>query len=77
MLLIVNYTKFTAVYFLKKNGETAKCFKNYKAHVDQVHAQKGNEYVIKVVQTDGEGEFTRGALLRELEKYGIEAHTTL
>jgi len=28
MLLIDDYTKFTAVYFLKKKTEAAACFKN-------------------------------------------------
>jgi len=77
MLLIDDYTKFTAVYFLKKKSEAAECFKNCKAHVEKVHSQKGNQYVIKAVRTDGGGEFTGGVFLRELEKYGIEAHTTV
>jgi len=77
MLLIDDYTRFTALYFLKKKSEAAECFKNYKAHVEKIHSQKGNQYVIKVVRTDGSGEFTGGAILRELEKCRIEADTTL
>jgi len=77
MLVIDDYTKFTAVYFLKKKSEAAACFKNYKAHVEKVHWQKGNQYVIKAVRTDSGGEFTGGGILRELEKCGIEGYTTV
>ena len=77
MLLIDDYTKFTAVYFLKKKSEAAECFKNYKAHVEKVHSEKGSNYVIKAVRTDGGGEFTGTTFLRELDKSGIEAHTTV
>jgi len=77
MILIDDYTKFTAVYFLKKKSEAPECFKNYKAYVDKVHSQKGSNYVIKAVRTNGRGEFTGAAFLRELEKTGIEAHSTV
>src|SRR5207302_6049123 len=77
MLLIDDFTKFTAVYFLKKKSEAAQCFKNYKAHVEKIHLEKGNQYVIKAVRTDGGGEFTGHTFIRELEKDGIEAHVTV
>jgi len=77
ILLIDDYTKFTAVYFVKKKREAAECFTNSKAPVEMVHSQKGSNYVIKAVQTDGGGEFTGAAFLRELDKSQIETHTTV
>lgn len=47
MLLIEDDTKFRVVYFLKKESEGAECVKNYKAHEEKVHSQKGSSYVIK------------------------------
>ena len=77
MLLVDDYTKFTAVHFLRKRSEAAECFKHCEAHMECVHWQKGSNYVIKALMTDGEEEFTGAAFLRELEKSGIEAQTTV
>lgn len=40
-------------------------------------SQKESNHVIKAEQMDGGGEFTGATLFRELEKSGIEAHTTV
>jgi len=77
MILIADYTKFTAVYFLKNVREAVECFKKYKAHVEKVHSQKGCNYAIKAVRTDSGGEFPRGAFFRELKKSAREAHPTV
>ena len=40
-------------------------------------SQKEINHVIKAEQRDGGGEFTGATLFRELEKSGIEAHTSV
>jgi len=77
MLLIDDFTKFTAVYFLKKKSEAAECFKAYKTHVEKVHHGKGKNYVIKSVRTDNGGEYTGDAFQRELRRCGIEFQSTV
>jgi len=58
MLLIDDFTKFTALYFLTKNSDAAKSFKAYRTHVERQNQGRGKEYVIKAVHTDAGGEYT-------------------
>ena len=51
MILIDVFTKFTAMYFLKKKSEAADCFQAYQTHVEKLHQGNGKNYVIKGVRT--------------------------
>jgi len=77
MLLIDDFTKFTAVYFLKKKSDTAESFKAYKTHVERQHQGSGKDYIIKAVRTDAGGEYTGEAFQRELRRCGIEFQSTV
>jgi len=72
MLLIDDFTKFTAVYFLKKKSDAAESFKAYRTHVEWQHQGSGKEYVIKAVRIDTGGEYTGEAFQRELRRCGIK-----
>lgn len=58
MIVINDFTKFTAVYLLKKNSEAANCFQVYKTYVEKLHQGNGKNDIIKAVRTDGGGGFT-------------------
>jgi len=77
MLLIDNFTKFTAVYFLKKKSDAAESFKAYKTHVERQHQGSGKDYVIKAVRTDAGGEYSGEAFETELRRCGIEFQSTV
>jgi len=77
MLLIDDFTKFTAIYYLKKKSDPAESFKAYKTHVEREHQTSGKDYVIKAVPTDAGGEYTGEALQRELRRCGIEVQSTV
>jgi len=77
LLLIDDFTKFTAVYFWKKNSESAECFKAYQTHVAKVHHGKAKNYVLKSVRTDNGGEYTGDAFQRQLRRCGIEFQSTV
>ena len=77
ILLIDDFTKFTAVYFLKKKSDAAESFKAYKTHVERQHQGSGKDYVIKAVRTDAGGEYTGEAFQRELRRCGIEFQSTV
>ena len=77
MLLIDNFTKFTAVYFLKRKSDAAESFKAYKTHVERQHQDCGKDYVIKAVRTDAGGEYTGKAFQRGLRRCGIIFQSTV
>jgi len=68
MLLIDDFMKFTAVYFLKKKSDAAESFKAYKTHVERQHQGSGKDYVIKAVCTDAGGEYTGEAIIERAEE---------
>ena len=51
MILIDVFTKFTAMYFLKKKSEAADYFQAFKTHVEKLYQGNGKNYVIKGVRT--------------------------
>jgi len=77
MLLIHDFTKFTAVYFLKKKSDAAESVKAYKTHGERQHHGSGKYYVIKALRTDARGEYTGKAFQRVLRKCGIELQSTV
>jgi len=77
MLLIDNFTKFSAVYFLKKKSDAAESFKAYKTQVERQHQGSGKDYVIKAVHTDTGGEYTGEEFERELRRCGIKFRLTV
>jgi len=77
MLLVDDFTKFTALYFLKKKCDAAESFKTYKTHVERQHQGSGKDYVIKAVCTDTGREYKGEVFQRELRRYGIEFQSTV
>jgi len=77
MLLIDNFTKFTAVNFFKKKSNAAESFKAYKTHVERQHQGSGKDYILKAGSMDAGREYTGEAFQRELRKCGIEFRSTV
>jgi len=72
ILLIDDFTKFTAVYFLKKKSDAAESLEAYKTHIERQHQGSGKDYAIKAVRTDTGGEYTGEAFQRRLRRCEIE-----
>ena len=67
MLLIVDYTRMTWVYFLKKKSKAFECFKIFKEMVENETDLK-----IKTQRVDNGGEFTSNELWNYCEEHGIK-----
>lgn len=59
------------VYFLQKKSEVFGCFKKFKAYVE-----KQSDHFIKILRTNGEGEFTSNEFNKYCEEYGIKREVT-
>jgi hypothetical protein len=71
ILFIDDATRFTEVFIIKKKSEALRCFKEYRASVENLHSTR-----IKALRNDGGGEYTSNAFTQYLKDHGIQAQTT-
>ena len=67
MLMIDDYTRMTAVSFLKKKSEAFECFKIYKELVENE-----TDFKIKCLRSDNGGEFTSKLFQQYCDENGIK-----
>jgi transposase InsO family protein len=67
MLLVDDYTRMTAVYFLKNNSEAFENFKIYKEMVENEMDSR-----IKCLRSDNGGEFTSKEFMDYCINHGIK-----
>jgi hypothetical protein len=72
MLLVDDYTRMTAVCFLRKKSEAFENFKVYKEMVENEMDSK-----IKCLRSDNGGEFTSKEFMDFYNKHGIKRNSSL
>ena len=72
LMLIDDHSRYTWLYFLGKKSDTYDKFKNFKALVKNQSDKK-----IKVLRTDGGGEFTSDEFEDYLSEHGIHHEKTV
>jgi transposase InsO family protein len=72
MLLVDDYTRMTAVFFLKNKSEAFEKFKIYKKMVENEMDSK-----IKCLRFDNGGDFTSKAFMDYYNNHGIKRHFSI
>ncbi|CAG9135108.1 unnamed protein product [Plutella xylostella] len=72
LLFIDDFTRKTYVYFLKTKNETFESFRQFKALVENQTERK-----IKILRSDGGGEFVNSQFQKFLKEAGIRHQTTV
>src|SRR5579871_5530464 len=67
MLFIDDYSRITAVYFLKNQSNAFNKFQEYKAYVENFHNSK-----IKQLRSDNSKEYTSNKFIEYLKDSGIQ-----